>query len=657
MMDVRDPSVGAESARAALASILDSKVFARSVQLRRFLEFTVSETLEGRSDEVKEYTIAVEAYRRPPDFDPRADPIVRTEAHRLRKKLAQYYATEGRADPVRITYPKGSYVPRFDEIDTRLDAPPEPAASEETSPRMVHRTAARWLAAGALAFALPAAVWLNRNPSDGPPRIAVVPFEDLSAGSVHRPIALAASRSILAELTRWPGVEVVSRGADLEPLDPAILPVEEFIRRLNAHYLLEGTFHRVGERCRLSAQLIRIKDGTAVWAEEYTFDWDRVFEVQAEIASDVAREIGARVSAPSRPAARSPSPEAYESFARARHSATEFGNTLIPEYLARAEQELARALELQPDYVDALALQAGLEASKLFPPGPGTDQAAGKMEALLEETLALEPNHIPSLTLKAQLHAYRGEAEEALRRTARAIELDPESAAVHRSAGIVYRWFGFHESALEAYRRSIELRTLSALPYRQRVDELDTLGRREEAEAALRALKSLNVPGTQLANIESEHQLRYDDVAGALRTLEDALDRYEGVATTSSLEIMYGLASALSGDLDQGRRALAKHGDRPRYRDSLINLALVLGETDLALSRIEGNLTAGNYRWLVTSRFVRPYLDEPEFRALSEKLYEKWQRNVELAKDLLPVPPPALPPPEELTRTEQTSLR
>jgi hypothetical protein len=83
----------------------------------------------------------------------------------------------------------------------------------------------------------------------------------------------------------------------------------------------------------------------------------------------------------------------------------------------------------------------------------------------------------------------------------------------------------------------------------------------------------------------------------------------------------------------------------------------VLGETDLALSRIEGNLTAGNYRWLVTSRFVRPYLDEPEFRALSEKLYEKWQRNVELAKDLLPVPPPALPPPEELTRTEQTSLR
>lgn len=93
--------------------ISGSPYFARSARLRKFLRFTVESLLEGRADELKERTIGVEVYRRAAGFDPRRDPIVRSEAHRLRARLAAYYAAEGRFDPIEIRYPKGSYVPEF----------------------------------------------------------------------------------------------------------------------------------------------------------------------------------------------------------------------------------------------------------------------------------------------------------------------------------------------------------------------------------------------------------------------------------------------------------------------------------------------------------------------------------------------------------------
>jgi tetratricopeptide (TPR) repeat protein len=100
-----------EAIEACLERIAASRHFSRSLRLGGFLRFTVVALLEGRGDELKERTIGVEVYGRPLDYDPRTDPIVRSEAHRLRTRLAAYYAEEGSADPLVIEYPKGAYVP------------------------------------------------------------------------------------------------------------------------------------------------------------------------------------------------------------------------------------------------------------------------------------------------------------------------------------------------------------------------------------------------------------------------------------------------------------------------------------------------------------------------------------------------------------------
>ena len=104
----RPDDEAARQIRAGLGRVLASEAFRAAPQLSAFLSFIVARTLEGRRSELKGYTIAVEALGRPAEFDPQSDPIVRVEAGRLRRALTQYYADEGRDDPLRITSPVGA---------------------------------------------------------------------------------------------------------------------------------------------------------------------------------------------------------------------------------------------------------------------------------------------------------------------------------------------------------------------------------------------------------------------------------------------------------------------------------------------------------------------------------------------------------------------
>src|SRR5215470_19749159 len=108
----------AESRRRQLERVLASSAFARSERLSRLLRFVVERHLEGRDTELKESLIGVEVFGRQPDYDPKLDSIVRSEAARLRSRLIEYYASDGSGDPVVIELPKGGYTPRFRQMET-----------------------------------------------------------------------------------------------------------------------------------------------------------------------------------------------------------------------------------------------------------------------------------------------------------------------------------------------------------------------------------------------------------------------------------------------------------------------------------------------------------------------------------------------------------
>src|SRR5688572_20961280 len=102
-----------QATRQELERVLSSPGFARNERLSRFLRFVVERHLEGNDDEIKESLIAVAVFGRKPDYDPKQDSIVRTEAGRLRARLTEYYAGDGSGDSVVIEVPKGGYIPLF----------------------------------------------------------------------------------------------------------------------------------------------------------------------------------------------------------------------------------------------------------------------------------------------------------------------------------------------------------------------------------------------------------------------------------------------------------------------------------------------------------------------------------------------------------------
>jgi len=88
-----------EERRAALNAVLESKEFARAPALAKLLKYLCEKTFEGRVHEIKEFSIATEVYGRSQTFGDRRDSVVRVEVSRLRKRLRNYYADEGRITP------------------------------------------------------------------------------------------------------------------------------------------------------------------------------------------------------------------------------------------------------------------------------------------------------------------------------------------------------------------------------------------------------------------------------------------------------------------------------------------------------------------------------------------------------------------------------
>src|ERR1700760_3683718 len=108
-MPVLEAEAGA--VRRQLEEVLKSPGFARNERLSGFLRFVIERHLEGRTQELKESVIGVEVFGREPGYDTKADPVVRTEARRLRTRLREYYNGSGAGDTIVIDLPKGRYVP------------------------------------------------------------------------------------------------------------------------------------------------------------------------------------------------------------------------------------------------------------------------------------------------------------------------------------------------------------------------------------------------------------------------------------------------------------------------------------------------------------------------------------------------------------------
>jgi adenylate cyclase len=228
------PPPSAEDVRAQLERLVASPDFDVPARVRRFLSYIVEETLAGRADRIKAYSVGMEVFGRDSSFDAQGDPVVRIEAGRLRRALEHYYLVPGLSDPVIIDVPKGAYVPHFTmraAFGAEAVDPPAPATPLPDPPAAppLSRRRAFWLSLGALLLAAVAgfAWWgtSHQTSSSVPataagapsgPTLVVMPFAGLGEGPETKIYAQGLTEEVLSQLARFKELSVLGR----EPTPP-----------------------------------------------------------------------------------------------------------------------------------------------------------------------------------------------------------------------------------------------------------------------------------------------------------------------------------------------------------------------------------------------------------------------------------------------------
>jgi adenylate cyclase len=311
-----------EEVSAELERILSSQCFEQASRSQEFLRFVVEQTLTGAADRIKGYTIAIEVFHRPADFDAQSDPLVRVEAGRLRRRLLEYYVAEGQRNPLRIDLPRGRYAPEFHYFEPTLAepvavapvaAPPHAAtlvstpSAPATPPR--RRSRRRKLrAAAALATILVLAGLLivqrlyptsgadGRADSASPlalpsgPKILVLPFENLSGDPSLDYVTDGITEEIMLRLNAL-NLFVIASQTTWYYRDATRKPGALIAPEIDARYILTGSVRRTPDRIRISARLVDRDTGAQLWASPYDEDLSvaTLVAIQEKIANEVAK--------------------------------------------------------------------------------------------------------------------------------------------------------------------------------------------------------------------------------------------------------------------------------------------------------------------------------------------------------------------------------
>jgi len=272
------------------------------------------------------------------------------------------------------------------------------------------------------------------NPAESPQRaasICVLPFENISGDPEQSYFSDGMTEDIITDLSHVSSLDVTSRNsAFVYKGRPISIP--EVARQLRVGYVLEGSVRKVGNRVRITAQLIEGATDKHLWAERYDRDLDDIFAVQDDISRSIVAALKIRLgSSESRAIAQrgTNSPEAYRLYLMARRYWVGGWSRRRPVIIRLCE----KALELDPEYARAWALLSICQADLRF-----TADNSGQygLEAA-ERALELDPNLADAHAAKARILAARGKYDEAWEYHRRALALDPESYEVNVGAA---RW-------------------------------------------------------------------------------------------------------------------------------------------------------------------------------------------------------------------------
>jgi TolB-like protein/Tfp pilus assembly protein PilF len=292
--------------------------------------------------------------------------------------------------------------------------------------------------------------------------LAVLPLENLSGDKEQDYFADGMTEALIAELGQIGSLRVISRTSAMR-YKRTDKPLPQIAKELNVDAVIEGSVLRVGDRVRITAQLIGAVPERHLWARSYERDLRDVLSLQGEIARTIADEVKANVTpeVQARLArTRTVNPEAHEFYLKGSYYWNKY--SLTEEGFKRGSEYFGHAIEKDPNYALPYAALAVCIWESAYWGYTHVEDAFPKVKALTGKALELDDSLAEAHHALAAVKFYfEWDWSGAERECKRAIDLNPSYAGVHWTYGWYLHWMGRDEQALAEYSRALELDPLS----------------------------------------------------------------------------------------------------------------------------------------------------------------------------------------------------
>jgi TolB-like protein/Tfp pilus assembly protein PilF len=526
-----------EEIRAQLARLLASSIFAGAQRSQRFLSYVVEKSFDPGSDALKEYTIAVDVFERDASYDSSIDATVRVEAGRLRSRLHEYYAEDGKHDPLIIDIPKGGYRAVFTKrplTATTVDgARPSPAVPVvvPTAPA-ASRKRSIWITACILSL-IAGAVLIggaailrqqhhaptptSRMPA--PIAMAILPFANQTGVDANGYLSEGLTQNLNRQCSEIPRLKVMSRAA------VGRVNRSSAASQLSVTILLTGALQKDADgHLVVDAELSNAKDGSVLRSRRYMAEQSDLQPVQADIMQDVIEGLGIQLDArqsahTQRPltsspaafdaflqgeaAARGATPEGYHLAIKSDEQAASKDPGFALAWEALAESHLALGIYFEPArehmplarrYAErALAIDSSLSQAHgtlgLIHIMYDWDYGAAQAEVAAADS---RESAITSFACTAHLLDQSGRTRHAEEEIHQVLEFDPRSPTLIGELGCINYYGGKYEEAIRYYRQALAADSRSPIAYWGLGKSLVREGHFAEALEILRRFKAVN---------------------------------------------------------------------------------------------------------------------------------------------------------------------
>ena len=461
--------------------------------------------------------------------------------------------------------------------------------------------------------------------------VAVLPLQNLSADPAQEYFSDGMTDALITDLAQIGSLKVISRTSTIQ-YKGTKKPLPEIARELNVDGIIEGTVQRSGDRVRITAQLIQVPADRHLWANSYERDMQDVFTLEREVTGDIAHQVQARLTTPSKVVVQQPTPmnpKVLEAYLQGNYY-LDYGNYYLDREGRGAGDEEKRTA--------AKYFQQAIDADPNFAPAYN----------------GLANSHLQLLWPASQ------DAEIAVTAARRAATLDPNLADVHRTLGDLSRAAWNWSAAEDQYRRAIAIDPNKADAHDWLGHLLDATGRLDEGWREQQLAQELDPNHNHLSDalsLRNQHDRAISMLQMMLKRYPDDgylhlclfteyltkhMDR-EAMFHANQLAILFGFPRVTA----EARRAQAASGYRAALRTTAkgwehlvathqvfvpVNIAelyVVLGDKERAFYWLEqayahhDTAVAGaglGLEWLNTEVLLDPLRSDPRFQSLIRRV-------------------------------------